>query len=381
VTDNSKDYKLKVKLDLSQLEKDIKVIPKKLAAAQAKIGTMLDKEIKQRQLINRLTERQTNLINKQKGALGARGRARGTGTSARGGTSARATTPELEAARQQQLLDKENYRIWQLRQDGERRRAKERERELKREAQLARQAATARGPVKARETFGADLDYQQSRLRRMTPTTDAERATIGSLMQESQRIQQQAAGAQTAGQLRRLRNEYSEINKQIAQVTAQQRRFNRELERANQRGNMVTQTMGRMALQLGSVYALMRGGRAVFRIGTEMDQMQAALLAASDTAEDATKNFEFLRKTSLELGKDIQTMTGGFNRIGVAMQAAGFEGEAIKEVFLAAAESATAFGLSNQRTEMTLLAMSQIVSKGRVDILAPSSGDTCCKPI
>jgi hypothetical protein len=360
VTDNSKDYKLKVKLDLSQLQEDIKVIPKKLAKAQAKIGTMLDMEIKQRQLINRLIKKQTKLIDKQRGALGARGR--GTGATARGGTSARATTPELEAARQQQLLDKENYRIWQLRQDGERRRAKERERELKREAQLARQARAARGPVKARETFGADLEYQQSRLRRMTPTSDAERATIGSLMQESQRIQQQAAGAQTAGQLRRLRNEYSEINKQISQVTAQQRRFNRELERANQRGNMVAKTMGRLALQLGSVYAVMRAGRAVFRIGTEMDQMQAALLAASDTAEDAQKNFQFLRETSLELGKDIQTMTGGFNRIGVAMQAAGFEGEAIKEVFLAAAESATAFGLSNQRTEMTLLAMSQIVS-------------------
>lgn len=333
MADNTKDYKLKVKLDLSQLDKDVKQIPKRLEAAQARIGVMLDKEIKQRRIINRLTERQTDLLNRQRGGPRA-----GPGAG-RGRATPRAATAGTAAVRQ------------------------------------------SSGPIKAKETFGADLDYQQSRLRRMTPTTDAERGTIGSLMGESQRIQQQLATATTVRQVRRLRNEYSEVNKQISQVLAQQRRFNREIERANRSGNRLQRTMGRVAVQLGSVYAVIRAGGAVFRIGTEMDQMQAALLAASDTAEGAQKNFQFLRETSLELGKDIQTMTGGFNRIGVAMQAAGFQGEEIKEVFLAAAESATAFGLSNQRTEMTLLAMSQIVSKGRVDTLAPSASNGCSKPI
>jgi hypothetical protein len=63
------------------------------------------------------------------------------------------------------------------------------------------------------------------------------------------------------------------------------------------------------------------------------------------------------------------------------MSAGGYTAEEAKAAFLSVAESATAFSLDSERTGNIILAMAQMVSKGRVDILAPSSGDTCCKPI
>jgi tape measure domain-containing protein len=86
----------------------------------------------------------------------------------------------------------------------------------------------------------------------------------------------------------------------------------------------------------------------------------------SADADQAAADFELLKSTSLELGVGLSTLSDGYRKIGIGARAANINLEDTREILLSGAEAATAFGLDAEQANLVLLAMGQIISKGRV---------------
>ena len=117
-----------------------------------------------------------------------------------------------------------------------------------------------------------------------------------------------------------------------------------------------------------SAFAAIAGIVATYRVGEELEQIQASLLASSGTFEQAGKDFRYVTEQSLRLGADLKTMSHGFQQISVAGKAMKFSTEEIQNIFLGAAEGAKAFNLTAEDSAGIMRAFVQIMSKGVVSM-------------
>lgn len=201
-------------------------------------------------------------------------------------------------------------------------------------------------------------------------------AQIAASKKQLRGLRDELKKATSVGQVTKLRERFKDINNEIRETVRSQRTLNRELKKGSAIGTKFAGSMKSMALSMVSAYAAINVGREVFRVGKEFDAMQAGLLAASDNAAAAKDNFKFLLDTAKRLGTDVESGVRGFNRLGVSMRGAGFEAEDIKQVFTATQEAAATFQLSADKTNLVMLAMSQMSSKGKIsseelNLLAP----------
>jgi tape measure domain-containing protein len=128
----------------------------------------------------------------------------------------------------------------------------------------------------------------------------------------------------------------------------------------------LSSSINNLARSYVSVFAVIEAGRSFFNMSKKLDSVNASMLAASGSAEQAAIDFQYVRDMSDELGRNALASAKGFQQIGTSMRAAGFEANEIKEVFSAAMEASTAFGLSVEDTDGVMRAFSQIASKGSV---------------
>lgn len=187
---------------------------------------------------------------------------------------------------------------------------------------------------------------------------------IGRLDQVKQRL----SVAKTRREVYRLQEAYRDVNDSIRKIVRSQERYNKSVQKANAFTDRFSKSAISAATGIASAYAVLSAGRWTYRVGKEMDAMRASLLMASQDAESAGNNFLFLKNTADTLGRDIQSMTSGFNRIAIAARSAGFNAAETKEIFMAASEASAAVSLDQQRTGLVMLAFSQIMSKGRVSM-------------
>lgn len=147
-----------------------------------------------------------------------------------------------------------------------------------------------------------------------------------------------------------------------------------QLRIANQRLSVrLKERAASSAVQLagGAISAFAAAGFAssVVQTGRDVEAFNNAMLAASKNADDANKNLEFVRQTSRRLGIDLVQTGRGFSQFLAAGQGK-LAQEDIENVFLGVAEASRAMGLSMDDTNGTIRAITQIMSKGKVNIVA-----------
>lgn len=221
----------------------------------------------------------------------------------------------------------------------------------------------------ASESLGVRMDYTQSKLRASTFSKEFEqqaRDLDNTLTRLQKKMTLNPKG------VKRLRLEYADTVTQIKRLERAQTAYNRKLSKSQMimgKFSKGFKSGGLAGIAAGFVgYAGIKALGGIYRIGRDMDSMRAALLAASGGAEEANKNFAFLKETANRLGRDIQSSVSGFNRIAIAAKSAGLSVKESKNIFLAASEASTAFGLDSQRTGLVMLAFSQMLSKGKVSM-------------
>lgn len=121
-----------------------------------------------------------------------------------------------------------------------------------------------------------------------------------------------------------------------------------------------------LAAGYASIFTVISGARGFYNLGKQFDSMQASLLAASGDAKSAESNMRFLTETARKLGTALDAGVRGFNKIGIAARSQGYSLEETRDAYLAIAEASTAFTLSASEQELSFLAISQMISKGKV---------------
>ncbi|MCY9877742.1 tape measure protein [Vibrio natriegens] len=148
---------------------------------------------------------------------------------------------------------------------------------------------------------------------------------------------------------RKLKNQVSDRNRKEKQRT-------RELQR--QQG-----ISKNLAANLAGVYAAAASSNAVIQTGLTFESLERSMLVTSGSAEKAADNFAFVRKTALELGQDINTLTRAY----VNFQAAAgnkMSEKDLRGLFKGLAEYNTALGVTQEAQQRSIIAIQQIAGKG-----------------
>ncbi len=114
-----------------------------------------------------------------------------------------------------------------------------------------------------------------------------------------------------------------------------------------------------------SLFALIEGTTAINRVGQDFQSMEASMLLASGTTQQAAKDLGFVREEALRLGLDLRTATDGFVKLKFAASGKIADDE-INQLFVGFNEFARAVGVDRFRTEKGLQAIQQMVNKGQI---------------
>jgi tape measure domain-containing protein len=185
---------------------------------------------------------------------------------------------------------------------------------------------------------------------------------------EARRLKSELAKVGSRDDLVRLQNQTMRLRRSTAEATAKIREQTRAMNAQKFVAKGVTDSIRNMARSYVSIFAAVEAGRAIVRTVTELDSLNASLLAAGGNAEQAGKDFEFIKVQSERLGFSLTESAKGWTQIGAAGRASNLTMEETKEVWLAGTEAARAFGLDSQRLGFVHLALSQIISKGKVSM-------------
>ncbi len=229
-------------------------------------------------------------------------------------------------------------------------------------------ASTVKDPLgiseRQKATLGSRINYEANREYNTSLPEFA--APISRAKDQLKKLNEQLQKASSVEQITNIRERFKDLNREIREAVQGQNRLNRELSEGSVVGSKFSSSLKHMALQFASVYSVIEGAKMAYRVGKDFDAMRAGLLAASSGAEEAKGNFEFLVKTAKTLGTDVEGGVRGFNRLGVAMKGANFSPDQIKEVYTATQEASATFQLTADKSNLVMLAMSQMASKGKI---------------
>lgn len=132
--------------------------------------------------------------------------------------------------------------------------------------------------------------------------------------------------------------------------------------------NLASTAIGTFAGVVGAqaVASLQRLTSQAFNTGIEMQSLSTAIEFASGSSAEYKKNIEFLRSTSNSMGLDLKASMEGFKTLSGAMRGTALEGEATRDLFESIGMASTTMQLSSDQSKGALLALSQIMSKGKV---------------
>jgi tape measure domain-containing protein len=105
-------------------------------------------------------------------------------------------------------------------------------------------------------------------------------------------------------------------------------------------------------------------GKSVFDVTREVGSLKIGLDMISGGQGQET--FEYLTEFSNKLGLNLQSAAQGYKTIGAAAKGTELEGQSVRTIFESMSEASAVFGLSAEQTEGALMAVSQMISKGKV---------------
>lgn len=124
-----------------------------------------------------------------------------------------------------------------------------------------------------------------------------------------------------------------------------------------------------LVVAYGGIQGAIQGIRAVINAYKELQAANNRLQVVFDGNKNATANeMDFLRRTANRLGIEFGTLAGEYSKFAIATKDTNLQGENTRKIFTAVAEAAVVNGTSLEDTKGVYLALTQIVSKGAVQM-------------
>jgi tape measure domain-containing protein len=163
-------------------------------------------------------------------------------------------------------------------------------------------------------------------------------------------------------------------NNSVEYILSLKDKFSSGIKSATSETEKLNGSMGmaqKSALGLGSAIAAIGGGliaREIVNTTAAMEGLQNQLNFASGSAEQGARDFQYLRKTSEEMGLDLLSATNGFVGLAASFKGTSIEGQAVRDVFEGMAMASTVNHMSAQQTAQAFKALSDMAGKGVVSM-------------
>jgi tape measure domain-containing protein len=133
-------------------------------------------------------------------------------------------------------------------------------------------------------------------------------------------------------------------------------------------------SLSSVAAQAGKISAVIGGigaaaGGANIKLASmvaEVGSLKRGLQFATADINGNSDAFQFLSEESDRLGISLATSIESFKGMAAAARDSSLEGEGVKEIYLAIAEASSVLGLSSERTKLSMNAVQQMMSKGKI---------------
>lgn len=123
--------------------------------------------------------------------------------------------------------------------------------------------------------------------------------------------------------------------------------------------------IGPLALAAAGMKAFQFASDSI-KVAREFENLTNAITFASGSAEEGAKNMDFLRQRSNLLGTDVMASAEGFKTLSGAMLGSKLEGQATRDIFDGIQVASSVMGLSAEQSKGAMLALGQIMGKGKV---------------
>jgi tape measure domain-containing protein len=132
----------------------------------------------------------------------------------------------------------------------------------------------------------------------------------------------------------------------------------------------LSQAFGSLQQRWLSIAATLAGVVTVFgrvsRAGQELEGVQVQLKAIFGSSDEAAKALTFIGETADKLGLEVSSLNQGFAKLAASARNTALEGQPLRDIFQGVAEAASVMNLSVEDTEGVILALAQMMSKGKV---------------
>lgn len=142
-----------------------------------------------------------------------------------------------------------------------------------------------------------------------------------------------------------------------------------DAKRTNLQLNQLTSTIRRVQglLVTGIAgFGVTSASRAIINTNLEWQQAQSTLQAATGSSAQARQELEYVREVSERLGLELLNTSQAYARLVSAAKETPELGTAIRGIFEGVSSATTALNLTKEETNGILLALEQMVSKGKV---------------
>ncbi len=155
---------------------------------------------------------------------------------------------------------------------------------------------------------------------------------------------------------------FGQVNKAMGAADAGAGRYGRSMTALQAPLRAVTSALSGMIAAVGSGLL----AKSLWDAGIQATQLDVAFKAINGSSNAAARELAFVRAEADRLGQSFPELANAYKGISAAAKGTILDGEQTHKVFSSIAEAAAALGLSGAQAEGALLAISQMISKGKV---------------
>lgn len=193
---------------------------------------------------------------------------------------------------------------------------------------------------------------------------------ISTATQRAVRVQQEMSMSLhgVIGQLRNINQVLQQQNQLLLQNAQNTRQASQETQQyANSGGSAVS-----MLMQLAAAFGVTTSAIGIFKsslnVTKELDSINKTFYAITGSMNGANMEMGYVREMAQGLGLDFMSLAKSYKGFSAATKFANMDLSTSKEIFESVAGASTVLGLSGEKTELVLMALEQMVSKGVVSM-------------
>jgi len=232
-------------------------------------------------------------------------------------------------------------------------------------AEYRKNGTSLEGVSKSMRSFGAEQDRLAADLRELTNDGYKARRAIDEL----NKAQQRSSSAKAAADIRRLGDEARRAKPKISELRQE---YNR-LYGGSRQSLSVNQRLRGEVLSMIAAYGGLYGVINLLRQTVDAMQVLEAATARLNVANNGNfaqtgADLDYLRFQANRLGINLGTLSTEFSRFSIATQGTNLAGQRTRDIFVSVAEAARVARISNEQLSGIFTALTQIVSKGAVQM-------------